>query len=43
MSEPKYAEARRPAQETFDASLSGRGTGVVTALQAPATEIQDGD
>ncbi|MFF8268348.1 VOC family protein [Streptomyces sp. NPDC016562] len=35
MSEPKYADAMRTAQETLDATLSGRGTGVASAPQRP--------
>ncbi|MGW8886361.1 VOC family protein [Streptomyces sp. NPDC055749] len=35
MSEPKYAEAMRVAQETLDATLSGRGSGVASAPQNP--------
>ncbi|MFJ3912739.1 VOC family protein [Streptomyces vinaceus] len=36
LSEPKYAEAMRTAQETLDAALSGRGSGVSSAPQRPA-------
>ncbi|MFJ9944715.1 VOC family protein [Streptomyces erythrochromogenes] len=36
MSEPKYAEAMRTAQETLDAALSGRDTGVASAPRRPA-------
>ncbi|MFF8605814.1 VOC family protein [Streptomyces sp. NPDC015346] len=35
MSEPKYVEAMRTAQETLDAVLSGRETGVASAPQRP--------
>ncbi|MGW1886695.1 VOC family protein [Streptomyces sp. NPDC001970] len=35
MSEPKYAEALRTAQETLDAALSGRESGVASAPQPP--------
>ncbi|MFI0261962.1 VOC family protein [Streptomyces sp. NPDC017056] len=36
MYEPKYAEAMRTAQETLDATLSGRATGVASAPLHPA-------
>ncbi|MFK0237333.1 VOC family protein [Streptomyces vinaceus] len=36
LSEPKYAEAMRTAQETLDAALSGRGSGVSSAPRRPA-------
>lgn len=36
MSEPKYAEAMRTAQETLDAALSGRETGTASAPQPPS-------
>ncbi|MGN9795895.1 VOC family protein [Streptomyces sp. OZ13] len=36
MSEPKYAESMRIAQETLDAELSGRESGVASAPQRPA-------
>ncbi|MFF9982334.1 VOC family protein [Streptomyces erythrochromogenes] len=36
MSEPKYAEAMRMAQETLDAALSGRDAGVASAPRRPA-------
>ncbi|MGW0122126.1 VOC family protein [Streptomyces sp. NPDC003327] len=36
MSEPKYAEAMRTAQETLDAALSGRAAGVASAPLRPA-------
>ncbi|WP_411080411.1 VOC family protein [Streptomyces sp. cmx-18-6] len=36
MSEPKYAEAMRVAQETLDATLGGRETGVSSAPQYQA-------
>ncbi|MFE7187858.1 VOC family protein [Streptomyces erythrochromogenes] len=36
MSEPKYAEAMRTAQETLDAVLSGRDAGVASAPRRPA-------
>ncbi|WP_327358565.1 VOC family protein [Streptomyces sp. NBC_01304] len=36
MSEPKYADAMRMAQETLDAELSGRESGVASAPQRPA-------
>ena len=35
MSEPRYAEAMRVAQETLDAELSGRDTGKASAPQRP--------
>jgi uncharacterized glyoxalase superfamily protein PhnB len=35
MPEPKYADAMRMAQETLDAALSGRETGVASAPQRP--------
>lgn len=35
MSEPRYAEAMRIAQETLDAELSGRESGVASAPQHP--------
>ncbi|MFF6793818.1 VOC family protein [Streptomyces filamentosus] len=35
MSEPKYADAMRMAQETLDAALSGRSTGTASAPQRP--------
>ncbi|MEV6579926.1 VOC family protein [Streptomyces sp. NPDC051582] len=35
MSEPKYAGAMRMAQETLDAALSGRSSGVASAAQRP--------
>lgn len=35
MSEPKYAEAMRMAQETLDVELSGRDTGMASAPQRP--------
>ncbi|MFJ8387785.1 VOC family protein [Streptomyces sp. NPDC094438] len=35
MSEPKYAEAMRTAQETLDASLGGREAGVASTPQRP--------
>ncbi|MFD4370631.1 VOC family protein [Streptomyces sp. NPDC058486] len=35
MSEPKYADAMSTAQETLDAALSGRETGVSSAPQLP--------
>ncbi|MFG2603219.1 VOC family protein [Streptomyces sp. NPDC048514] len=35
MSEPKYAEAMRTAQETLDASLSGRAAGVASTPRRP--------
>ncbi|MEU0737967.1 VOC family protein [Streptomyces sp. NPDC006134] len=34
--EPKYAEAMRMAQETLDAALSGRASGVASAPRHPA-------
>ncbi|MGW4507688.1 VOC family protein [Streptomyces sp. NPDC004436] len=37
MSEPKYAEAMRAAQETLDAALSGREKGVASAPRRPAS------
>ncbi|MGW3339649.1 VOC family protein [Streptomyces sp. NPDC001009] len=36
MSEPKYAEAMRTAQQTLDAALSGRQAGVASAPLRPA-------
>ncbi|MEU9992450.1 VOC family protein [Streptomyces sp. NPDC048045] len=36
MSEPKYAEAMRTAQETLDAALSGREAGVASPPQRPS-------
>ncbi|MFB7980552.1 VOC family protein [Streptomyces vinaceus] len=36
LSEPKYAEAMRTAQETLDAALSGRSSGTSSAPQRPA-------
>lgn len=36
MSEPKYAEAMRTAQQTLDATLSGRETGVASDPQRPS-------
>jgi uncharacterized glyoxalase superfamily protein PhnB len=36
MSEPRYAEAMRVAQETLDAELSGRESGVASTPQRPA-------
>jgi hypothetical protein len=35
MSEPKYADAMRDAQQTLDAELSGRRTGVASTPQRP--------
>jgi len=35
MSEPKYAEAMRTAQETLDIALSGRSSGVASAPLGP--------
>ncbi|MFE2153745.1 VOC family protein [Streptomyces lavendulae] len=35
MAEPKYAEAMRTAQETLDAALSGRATGVASPPKRP--------
>ncbi|MGW2043443.1 VOC family protein [Streptomyces virginiae] len=35
MSEPKYADAMRMAQQTLDAALSGREAGVASAPQRP--------
>ncbi|GLV95416.1 glyoxalase [Streptomyces lavendulae subsp. lavendulae] len=35
MSEPKYADAMRLAQQTLDAALSGREAGVASAPQRP--------
>ncbi|MGW8359974.1 VOC family protein [Streptomyces wedmorensis] len=35
MSEPKYADAMRMAQETLDAALSGRASGVASPPQHP--------
>ncbi|WP_420081998.1 VOC family protein [Streptomyces sp. JL4002] len=37
MSEPKYADAMRAAQETLDAALSGREKGVASAPRRPAS------
>ncbi|MFJ9408779.1 VOC family protein [Streptomyces sp. NPDC101393] len=36
MAEPKYAEAMRNAQQTLDAELSGRASGVASTPQRPA-------
>lgn len=35
MSEPKYAASMRTAQETLDAELSGRPSGVASAPRRP--------
>lgn len=37
MSQPEYAESMRIAQETLDAELSGRESGVASAPQHPAS------
>lgn len=37
MSEPKYAEAMRVAQQTLDAELSGRESGIASTPQRPTS------